>query len=68
MPLAKRLRAPWMENAWRSDLQVPDYIEKDASIRRKPWYQQCHRARRPSLVLVIPSGPGCYALVFPRQR
>jgi hypothetical protein len=50
------------------DLYVPEYIEKDASIRREPWYQQYRRAYRPKLVVVVPRGPGSYALIFPRRR
>ena len=50
------------------DLYVPEYIEKDASIRREPWYQQYCRAYRPKLVVVIQRGPGSYALIFPRRR
>jgi hypothetical protein len=49
------------------DLYVPEYIEKDASIRREPWYQQYLRAYRPKLVVVVPRGPGSYALIFPRR-
>ena len=50
------------------DLYVPEYIEKDASIRREPWYQEYHRVYRPKLVMVIQRGPGSYALIFPRRR
>jgi hypothetical protein len=50
------------------DLYVPEYIEKDPSIRREPWYQQYRRAYRPKVTIVIERGPGSYALVFPRRR
>ena len=50
------------------DLYVPEYIEKDASIQREPWYEQYRRAYRPKLVVVVPRGPGSYALIFPRRR
>jgi hypothetical protein len=50
------------------DLYVPEYIEKDASIRREPWYQQYCLAYRPKLIIVIQRGPGSYALIFPRRR
>jgi hypothetical protein len=30
------------------DLYVPEYIEKDASIQREPWYEQYRRAYRRS--------------------
>ena len=50
------------------DLYVPEYIEKDASIQREPWYEQYRRAYRPKLIIVIQRGPESYALVFPRRR
>jgi hypothetical protein len=50
------------------DLYVPEYIEKDTSIRREPWYQRYRCAYRPKLVVVVPRGPGSYALIFPRRR
>jgi hypothetical protein len=50
------------------DLYVPEYIEKDPLIRREPWYRQYRRAYRPKLVVVVPRGPGSYALIFRRQR
>ena len=49
------------------DLYVPEYVQQDMSIRREPWYQQFRRAYRPGRVVVIPRGPGSYALVFPRR-
>jgi hypothetical protein len=50
------------------DLYVPEYIEKDASIRREPWYQKYRRAYRPKRVVVVQRGPGSYALIFSRRR
>jgi len=50
------------------DLYVPEYIEKDPAIRREPWYQQYRRAYRPKLTVVVPRGPGSYALIFPRRH
>jgi hypothetical protein len=50
------------------DLYVPEYIEKDVSIRHETWYQQYRRAYRPKLVVVVQRGPQSYALIFPRQR
>jgi len=50
------------------DLYVPEYIEKDPSIRQEPWYQQYRRAYRRKLIIVVQRGPGSYALFFPRQR
>jgi hypothetical protein len=50
------------------DLYVPEYIEKDTSIRQEPWYRQYRRAYRANLVIVIERSPGSYALVFPRRR
>ena len=49
------------------DLYVPEYIEKDASVRREPWYERYRRAYRPKLIIVIQRTPGSYALVFPRR-
>jgi hypothetical protein len=50
------------------DLYVPEYIEKDPTIRREPWYEQYRRAYRPKLVVVVARGPGSYALIFPRRH
>jgi hypothetical protein len=50
------------------DLYVPEFVEKNASIRAEPWFEVYRRAYRPGKVTLVQRGAASYALVFPRSR
>jgi hypothetical protein len=49
------------------DLYVPEFIERDKSIRREPWYLAYRRAYRPGAIILLQRGPHSFVLVFPRS-
>jgi hypothetical protein len=50
------------------DLYVPEFVEKDPSIRAQGWFQAYQRAYRRGRVTLVRRGESSFALVFPRRR
>jgi hypothetical protein len=49
------------------DLYVPEFVERDASMKQEPWYPLYKKAARPDKTVVIRRAPGSYILLFPRS-
>jgi len=50
------------------DLYVPEFIEKNPTIRAKPWYQVYRHSRRRGRVTLVRRGESSFALIFPSRR
>jgi hypothetical protein len=48
------------------DLYVPEYAEKQKSLRAEPWYRAYRRAARSGQAVVIERSLASYVIVFPR--
>jgi hypothetical protein len=48
------------------DLYVPEYVEKQKSLRAEPWYAAYRKAVRPGQAVLIERSLASYVLVFPR--
>ncbi len=50
------------------DLYVPEYIDKQKSLRAEPWYAPYQRAARPGKATLIERSLESYVIVFPRAQ
>lgn len=50
------------------DLYVPEYIERDPSMTKEPWFQLYKKRVRPGQTVVIRRLQGSYIIIFPRRR
>jgi hypothetical protein len=50
------------------DLYVPEYVEKQKSLRAEPWYAAYRRAARPGQAVLIERSLDSYVIVFPRAH
>lgn len=50
------------------DLYVPEYIERDPSMLKEPWFALYKKRVRPGQTTVIRRQQGSYIIVFPRRR
>ncbi len=50
------------------DLYVPEYIERDPSMVKEPWFALYKKRVRPGQTAVIRRQQGSYIIVFPRRR
>ena len=48
------------------DLYVPEYVEKQKSLRAEPWYRAYKKAARPGQAVMIERRLDSYVFVFPR--
>ena len=48
------------------DLYVPEYVEKQKSLRAEPWYAAYRKAARPGKAVIIERSLDSYVVVFPR--
>jgi hypothetical protein len=49
------------------DLYVPEYIERNAKIRREPWYPRYQRLARAGQPALVERAPGSFILIFARS-
>jgi len=61
--LQKELHGGYIE----LDLYVPEFIERDASLVKEPWYGTYKKQTRPNQAMVVRRAPGSYILLFPRS-
>jgi|SRR6185436_14530141 len=50
------------------DLFVPEYIEKQASLRKEPWFRAYQRVARSGQAVMIERSLASYVFVFPRAQ
>jgi hypothetical protein len=50
------------------DLYVPEYVDKNAALRKEAWWDAYRRAYRRGQVTLVRRGGSSFALVFPRLR
>ena len=50
------------------DLYVPEYVERDPSMVKEPWFTLYKKRFRPGQTTVIRRQQGSYIIVFPRRR
>jgi hypothetical protein len=50
------------------DLYVPEYIARDANLRKERWYAPWKRRARPGRTTLVRRGPDSYIIVFPPSR
>jgi hypothetical protein len=62
--LRERVRGRYLEG----DLYVPEFIEKDETFSKEPWFDRFRRHAVPGKVMLVERGPSSYILVFPRAR
>lgn len=63
-PLQRRLGPEYLE----IDVFVPEYIQRNAGMRKEAWYAVAQRQARPGKTLLIERGPASYIILFPRTR
>jgi hypothetical protein len=50
------------------DLYVPEYVEKQKSLRAEPWYRAYKKAARPGQAVMIERSLASYVIVFPKAQ
>jgi hypothetical protein len=50
------------------DLYVPEFVEKNATMRQQAWFAVYQRAYRRGQYTLVRLGESSFALVFPRTK
>jgi len=62
--LSKTLGGKYLE----IDLYVPEYVEKQKTLRAEPWYRAYKKAARPGRAVMIERSLDSYVIVFPKAQ